>query len=51
MKPEWMPKDLTPEEKDDFWGENIRVVEGILGGHFGQVWGRREAFGCVEWTT
>jgi hypothetical protein len=47
MKPEWMPKDLTPEEKDDFWGEE----HSGCGGHFGQVWGRREAFGCVEWIT
>lgn len=30
MKPEWTPSDLTAEEKDDFWRENIRVVEDIL---------------------
>ena len=30
MKPEWRPSDLTAEEKDDFWRENIQVVEDIL---------------------
>ncbi|PGH11751.1 hypothetical protein AJ80_07012 [Polytolypa hystricis UAMH7299] len=30
MKPEWRPKDLTHEEKQQFWDENIRVVENIL---------------------
>jgi len=30
MKPEWRPSDLAAEERDDFWRENIRVVEDIL---------------------
>lgn len=30
MKPEWRPKDLPENEMQDFWLENIRVVEGIL---------------------
>ncbi len=30
MKPDWRPSDLTAEEKDNYWRENIRVVEGIL---------------------
>lgn len=30
MKPEGRPSDLTAEEEDDFWRENIRVVDGIL---------------------
>ncbi|EFY93338.1 hypothetical protein J3459_016544 [Metarhizium acridum] len=33
MKPEWRPKDLSPDEKRDFWQENIRVVERILSKH------------------
>jgi hypothetical protein len=30
MKPEWRPKDLPKEEMQDFWRENIRVVQDIL---------------------
>lgn len=30
MKPEGRLRDPTAEEKDDFWRENIRVVEDIL---------------------
>ena len=30
MKPEGRPKDLSPDEKRDFWWENIRVVDSIL---------------------
>ncbi|KAI0838584.1 hypothetical protein F5Y06DRAFT_268457 [Hypoxylon sp. FL0890] len=30
MKPEWRPKDLLDDEKQDFWRENIQVVENIL---------------------
>ncbi|KAK3337700.1 hypothetical protein B0T19DRAFT_348920 [Cercophora scortea] len=30
MKAEWRLKDLPEEEKEDYWRENIRVVEGIL---------------------
>ncbi len=30
MKPDWRPSDLTAEGKDNYWRENIRVVEGIL---------------------
>ncbi|KAF2799240.1 hypothetical protein K505DRAFT_321309 [Melanomma pulvis-pyrius CBS 109.77] len=30
MKPEWRPKDLPEDERQDFWRENIRVVEDIL---------------------
>ncbi|KAI1132836.1 hypothetical protein F5Y10DRAFT_291791 [Nemania abortiva] len=30
LKPEWRPKDLSPDEKRDFWRENIRIVENIL---------------------
>ncbi|RYO85642.1 hypothetical protein DL766_008813 [Monosporascus sp. MC13-8B] len=30
MKPEWRPQDLLEDEIQDFWGENIRVVESIL---------------------
>ena len=30
MKPEWRPKDLPEDELQNFWQENIRVVEGIL---------------------
>ncbi|KAI0099681.1 hypothetical protein GGR51DRAFT_576126 [Nemania sp. FL0031] len=29
-KPEWRPRDLSEDEKQQFWCENIRVVEGIL---------------------
>ncbi|KAK4038308.1 hypothetical protein C8A01DRAFT_17583 [Parachaetomium inaequale] len=35
MKPEWRPNDLAPEEKDGYWRENIRVVEGILAKYSG----------------
>ena len=31
MHPEAPPDDLTEEENDNFWQENIRVVEGMLG--------------------
>ena len=31
MHPQPRPDDLAKEEKDDFWQENIGVVEGILG--------------------
>ncbi|OPB46985.1 hypothetical protein A0O28_0071090 [Trichoderma guizhouense] len=30
MKPEYRPKELTDEERDKFWVENIRVVESML---------------------
>ncbi|KAI1455373.1 hypothetical protein F4805DRAFT_271315 [Annulohypoxylon moriforme] len=30
MKPEWRPKELSEAEKQQFWCENIRVVEGML---------------------
>lgn len=30
MKPEWRPKDLPEDQIQNFWQENIRVVEGIL---------------------
>ncbi|KAL7911900.1 hypothetical protein GGI35DRAFT_301507 [Trichoderma velutinum] len=30
MKAEWRPKDLPDEERDGYWAENIRVVEGML---------------------
>lgn len=30
MKPEWRPGDLPKDEIQDFWRENIRVVESIL---------------------
>jgi hypothetical protein len=30
MKPEWRPDGLAPEEKDCYWQENIRVMEGML---------------------
>ncbi|KAF2183435.1 hypothetical protein K469DRAFT_727996 [Zopfia rhizophila CBS 207.26] len=30
MKPEWRPKDLPEDEIQDFWRENIRVVESTL---------------------
>ncbi|KAI0541620.1 hypothetical protein GGR58DRAFT_455543 [Xylaria digitata] len=30
MKPEWQPEDLPEDVMQDFWRENIRVVEGIL---------------------
>jgi hypothetical protein len=30
MKPEWRPEDLPKDEKQEFWRENIRVVESIL---------------------
>ncbi|KAI9708790.1 MAG: hypothetical protein M1820_003745 [Bogoriella megaspora] len=30
MKPEWRPKDLPEDEKQEYWRENIRVVENIL---------------------
>lgn len=33
MKPEWRPSELTVEENDNYWRENIRVVEGILAKH------------------
>jgi hypothetical protein len=36
MKAEWRPGDLAPEEKDQFWRENIRVVEGILSKYAGE---------------
>jgi hypothetical protein len=31
MKPEWMPQDLPEDEIQEFWRENIRAVESILG--------------------
>ena len=31
MKPEARPDDLTEDEKESYWQENIRVVEGMLG--------------------
>ncbi|PQE28762.1 kinase-like domain protein [Rutstroemia sp. NJR-2017a WRK4] len=31
MKAEWRPKDLDEEEKERYWEENVRVVEGLLG--------------------
>ncbi|KAI0011816.1 hypothetical protein F4779DRAFT_571403 [Xylariaceae sp. FL0662B] len=30
MKPEWRPKNLPRDETQNFWEENIRVVESIL---------------------
>ncbi|KAL6690024.1 hypothetical protein J3F84DRAFT_222406 [Trichoderma pleuroticola] len=30
MKPEWRPNELTGEERDSYWAENIRVVEGMF---------------------
>ncbi|KAH0497864.1 hypothetical protein TgHK011_005146 [Trichoderma gracile] len=33
MKPEWKPKDLPPDQRRDFWQENIRVVERIVSKH------------------
>ncbi|KAL5092417.1 hypothetical protein Trisim1_001669 [Trichoderma cf. simile WF8] len=30
MKPEYRPKELSDEERDSFWAENIRVVEGMF---------------------
>jgi hypothetical protein len=36
MKAEWRPGDLAPEEKDQFWWENIQVVEGILSKYAGE---------------
>ncbi|KAL7960350.1 hypothetical protein V8C34DRAFT_276930 [Trichoderma compactum] len=30
MKPEWRPDDLSGEERDGYWAENIRVVEGMF---------------------
>ncbi|MCJ1387069.1 hypothetical protein MMC17_010198, partial [Xylographa soralifera] len=30
MKAEWRPDGLDEEEKEAYWGENIRVVEGLL---------------------
>ncbi|PTB53987.1 hypothetical protein M431DRAFT_520901 [Trichoderma harzianum CBS 226.95] len=30
MKPEYRPKELSDEERDKFWAENIRVVEGMF---------------------
>ncbi|KAF3075889.1 hypothetical protein CFAM422_001429 [Trichoderma lentiforme] len=30
MKPEYRPKELSNEERDKFWAENIRVVEGMF---------------------
>ncbi|KAK3938220.1 hypothetical protein QBC46DRAFT_441228 [Diplogelasinospora grovesii] len=30
MKPEWRPKDLPDDEAQDYWRENIRVVENLL---------------------
>jgi hypothetical protein len=30
MKPEWRPKDLPENQAQEFWRENIRVVEDIL---------------------
>lgn len=31
MKAEWRPDGLDEEEKEAHWGENVRVVEGLLG--------------------
>lgn len=31
MKAEWRPDGLDEEEKEAYWGENVRVVEGLLG--------------------
>jgi hypothetical protein len=30
MKVEWRPDGLDEEEKEAYWGENVRVVEGLL---------------------
>ncbi|GAO16986.1 hypothetical protein UVI_02022360 [Ustilaginoidea virens] len=30
LRPEWRPNDLPVQEAEEFWRENIRVVEGIL---------------------
>ncbi|KAL6818472.1 hypothetical protein GGI42DRAFT_338243 [Trichoderma sp. SZMC 28013] len=30
LKPEWRPDDLPDEERDGYWAENIRVVEGMF---------------------
>jgi hypothetical protein len=31
IKAEWRPKGLDEEEKERYWKENVRVVEGLLG--------------------
>lgn len=31
MKAEWRPPGLDENEKERYWGENVRVVEGLLG--------------------
>jgi hypothetical protein len=31
MKAEWRPYGLDEEKKEAYWGENVRVVEGLLG--------------------
>jgi aminoglycoside phosphotransferase (APT) family kinase protein len=31
MKAEWRPDGLDEEEKERYWKENVRVVEGLLG--------------------
>ncbi|KAL6816183.1 hypothetical protein V8C40DRAFT_254668 [Trichoderma camerunense] len=33
MKPEWRSDDLSDDEKEDYWRENIRAVENILEKH------------------
>ncbi|KAK0636618.1 hypothetical protein B0T17DRAFT_519523 [Bombardia bombarda] len=30
LKPEWRPKDLEEDQAQEYWRENIRVVEGLL---------------------
>jgi aminoglycoside phosphotransferase (APT) family kinase protein len=30
MKAEWRPDSLDEKEKEEYWSENVRVVEGIL---------------------
>lgn len=37
MKAEWRPDDLNEKEKEAYWGENVRVVEGLL-----------RKYGCVH---
>lgn len=37
MKAEWRPDGLDEKEKEAYWGENVRVVEGMLG-----------KYGCVR---
>jgi hypothetical protein len=47
MKADWRLQDLDKEEKEVYWKENVRVVEGLLG-KYGSYLESQGKLGCLN---